>query len=212
LAQLTSVRLELPNTHDNLPERKNNKSTWEKLFDTKSGNKLHKRTKSTPGNTHVPHQLDPIIEVGESGETQANLTSSNTSSRKPVGENPQCSTNRQANGDDVSILTTCTAIIQQANLQGVSEGNTRDAVINDEIAAIDGQNCTSNPSTHLSSGNSNTTEDEYPSKEESDNTSDGYGASLARCELLTSQREPIVALQKEITLQTEIAVQERIAL
>lgn len=112
----------------------------------------------------------------------------------------------------MSVLTTCTTIIQQANLQGVSEGNARDAATNDESTAIGGRNCTSNPSTHLSSGNSNNTEDEYPSQEESDNTSDGCVASMARYELLTSQREYFVALQKDITLQREKAERERIDL
>ncbi|KAI7771314.1 hypothetical protein LZL87_010240 [Fusarium oxysporum] len=207
----------LRNANDTGPERKNNKLSWAKIFDTKSGNKLHKRAKSAPGDIHIPHQLDPITEVGESSETQANHVSANTSSRKPVGENPQCSTNRQTNGDDVSVLTTCTTIIQQANLQGVSEGNARDAATNDESIAIGGRNCTSNLSTHLSSGNSNTTEDEYPSQEESDNTSDGYVASMARYELLTSQREYFEkdvrpeenVLQDENVLQNENPGQEQ---
>ncbi|RYC82620.1 hypothetical protein BFJ63_vAg14498 [Fusarium oxysporum f. sp. narcissi] len=206
------------NANDTGPERKNKKLSWAKIFDTKSGNKLHKRAKSAPGDIHVPHQLDPITEVGESRETQADLVSANTSSRKPVGENHQCSTSRQTDGDDVSVLTTCTTIIQQANLQGVSEGNARDAATNDESTAIGGRNCTSNPSTHLSSGNSNNTEDEYPSQEESDNTSDGCVASMTRYELLTSQREYFEkdvrpeenARQEENVLQDENPGQEQI--
>uniref|UniRef100_A0A0D2XA23 Uncharacterized protein n=1 Tax=Fusarium oxysporum (strain Fo5176) TaxID=660025 RepID=A0A0D2XA23_FUSOF len=83
---------ELRNANDTGPERKNKKLSWANIFDTKSGNKLHKRAKSAPGDIHVPHQLDPITEVGESRETQADLVSANTSSRKPVGENHQCST------------------------------------------------------------------------------------------------------------------------
>ncbi|KAG5794363.1 hypothetical protein H9Q69_006607 [Fusarium xylarioides] len=180
---------ELRNANETGPERKNNKLSWAKLFDTKSGNKLHKRAKSAPSDIHVPHQLDPITEVGESSEPQANLVSVNTSSREPIGKSPQCSATHQTNGDDVSVMTTCTTIIQQANLQGVSEGDAHDAITNDESIAIGGRNCTSNPSTHLSSGNSSATEDECPSQDESDNTSDGYGASMARYELLKSQRE-----------------------
>ncbi|KAF5638814.1 uncharacterized protein FTJAE_5102 [Fusarium tjaetaba] len=179
----------LRNANESDTERNSNKLSWEKLFDTKSGNKLHKRAKSAPSDIHVPHQLDPITEVGESSETQANLVSVSTSSRKPVGQNTQCSAISQTNGDDVSVMTTCTTIIQQANLQGISEGDAHDATINDEGIAIGGRNCTSNPSTHLSSRNSSATEDEGPSQDESENTSDGHGASLARYELLKSQRE-----------------------
>ncbi|KAF5605553.1 uncharacterized protein FSUBG_6474 [Fusarium subglutinans] len=189
LPQLTFALPELRNANEASPERKNNKLSWGKLFDTKSGNKLHKRAKSAPSNNHVPHQLDPITEAGESSETQANLVSANTSSRRPVGESPLCSGALQTNGDDVSVMTTCTTIIQQANLEGVSEGNAHDATTNDECIVIGGRNCTSNPSTHLSSGNSSTTEDECPSRSESDNTSDCYGATMARYELLKSQRE-----------------------
>ncbi|SCO29389.1 uncharacterized protein FFNC_00900 [Fusarium fujikuroi] len=180
---------ELRDANESGPERKNIKLSWAKLFDTKSGNKLHKRVKSAPSDIHVPHQLDPITEVGESSETQANIVSVNTSSRKPVGKSPQYSATRQTNGDDVSVMTTCTTIIQQANLQGSSEGNPLDAATNRESITIGGRNCTSNPSTHLSSGNSSISEDECPSQDESDNTSDGYGASMARYELLKSQRE-----------------------
>ncbi|KAF5546023.1 hypothetical protein FPHYL_10584 [Fusarium phyllophilum] len=189
LPQLTFALPELRNANETGPERKNNKLSWAKLFDTKSGNKLHKRAKSAPSDIHVPHHLDPITEVGESSEPQANLVSVNTSSREPVGKGPQYSATHQTNGDDVSVMTTCTAIIQQANLQGVSEGDAHDATTNDESIAIGGRNCTSNPSTHLSSGNSSATEDECPSQDESDNTSDGYGASMARYELLKFQRE-----------------------
>ncbi|KLO96423.1 uncharacterized protein LW93_2416 [Fusarium fujikuroi] len=180
---------ELRDANESGPERKNIKLSWAKLFDTKSGNKLHKRVKSAPSDIHVPHQLDPITEVGESSETQANIVSVNTSSRKPVGKSPQYSATRQTNGDDVSVMTTCTTIIQQANLQGSSEGNPLDAATNRESITIGGRNCTSNPSTHLSSGNSSISEDECPSQDESDNTSDGHGASMARYELLKSQRE-----------------------
>ncbi|RKK59000.1 hypothetical protein BFJ66_g2413 [Fusarium oxysporum f. sp. cepae] len=196
---------ELRNANDTGPERKNKKLSWAKIFDTKSGNKLHKRAKSAPGDIHVPHQLDPITEVGESRETQADLVSANTSSRKPVGENHQCSTSRQTDGDDASVLATCTTIIQQANLQGVSEGNARDAATNDESTAIGGRNCTSNPSTHLSSGNSNNTEDEYPSQEESDNTSDG-------CDVRPEEnaRQEETARQEENVLQDENPGQEQI--
>ncbi|KAI1031366.1 hypothetical protein LB504_000685 [Fusarium proliferatum] len=180
---------ELRDANERDPERKSNKLSWAKLFDTKSGNKLHKRAKSAPSDIHVPHQLDPITEVGESSETQANLVSVNTSSQKPFGKSPRYSATRQTNGDDVSVMTRCTTIIQQANLQGGSEGNPFDAATNRESIAIGGQIFTSNPSTHLSSGNSSITEDECPSQDESDNTSDGYGASMARYELLKSQRE-----------------------
>ncbi|KAG9507661.1 hypothetical protein J7337_001215 [Fusarium musae] len=203
---------ELRNANETDAERKNNKLSWAKLFDTKSGNKLHKRAKSAPSDIHVPHQLDPITEVGESSETQANLVSVSTSSRKSVGQSPQCSATHQTNGDDVSVTTTGTTILQQANLQCISEGDAHDAAINDESIAIGGRNCTSNPSTHLSSRNSSATEDECPSQDESDNTSDGHGASLARYELLKSQREYFVDLQKDITRQIEATELERIDL
>ncbi|RBQ74519.1 hypothetical protein FVER14953_20323 [Fusarium verticillioides] len=203
---------ELRNANETDAEQKNNKLSWAKLFDTKSGNKLHKRAKSAPSDIHVPHQLDPITEVGESSETQANLVSVSTSSRKSVGQSPQCSATYQTNGDDVSVTTTCTTILQQANLQGISEGDAHDAAINDESIAIGGRNCTSNQFTHLSSRNSSATEDECPSQDESDNTSDGHGASLARYELLKSQREYFVDLQKDITRQIEATELERIDL
>ncbi|KAF5617548.1 hypothetical protein F52700_12546 [Fusarium sp. NRRL 52700] len=204
------------NANESVPERKNNKLSWAKLFDTKSGNKLHKRSKSAPSNFHIPHQLDTITEVGESSETQANLVSVNISSRKPVGKSPQCSTTRQTRGGDVSEMTTCTTIIQQANLQGVSEGNAHDAATNDESIAIGAQNCTSNPTTHLSSGNSTTTEEERSSQDESDNISDGYAASMARYKLLKSQREYFEkgvrpeenALQEGTAQQEETAQQD----
>ncbi|KAF4954645.1 hypothetical protein FGADI_5112 [Fusarium gaditjirri] len=186
---------ELHNANGTGPEQKHKKLSWARIFDTKSGNKLHKRAKSAPGDIHVPHQLDPITEVGESSETQAHLVSANTPPRETVGENPQCSTNRQTNSDDVSVLITCTTIVRQPNLQGVSEENARDPATNDESITTGARDCTSNPSTHLSSGNSNTTEDEY-NFQESDNTSDGYGTSKKRLELLKSQREYFVALQK----------------
>ncbi|KAF5585605.1 hypothetical protein FPANT_7448 [Fusarium pseudoanthophilum] len=215
LPELTFALPELRNANETDTERKNNKLSWAKLFDTKSGNKLHKRAKSAPSDIHVPHQLDPITEVGESSETQANLVSVSTSSRKPVGQSPQCSATHQTNGDDVSVMTTCTTIIHQANLQGTSEGDARDAAINDESIAIGGRNCTSNPSTHLSSRNSSATEDECPSQDESDNTSDGLGASLARYELLKSQREyfeknarPVENTQQETAQQDNTARQE----
>ncbi|KAF5703297.1 hypothetical protein FGLOB1_9159 [Fusarium globosum] len=211
-AQLTFALLELRDANESGPERKNNKLSWAKLFDTKSGNKLHKRAKSAPSDIHVPHQLDPITEVGESSETQANIVSVNTSSRKPVGKRPQYSATRQTNGDDVSVMTTCTTIIQQANLQGSSEGNPLDAATNRESIAIGGRNCTSNPPTHLSSGNSSISEDECPSQDESDNTSDGYGASMARYELLKSQREYFVDLQQDISRQIEETELRRIDL
>ncbi|KAF5697868.1 hypothetical protein FMUND_15274 [Fusarium mundagurra] len=215
LFELTFALPELRNANETDTERKNNKLSWAKLFDTKSGNKLHKRAKSAPSDIHVPHQLDPITEVGESSETQTNLVSVSNSSRKPVGKSPQCSATHQTNGDDVSVMTTCTTIIQQANPQGVSEGDAHDAAINDESIAIGGRNCTSNPSTHLSSRNSSATEDECPSQDESDNTSDGHGASLARYELLKSQREyfekdarPVENAQQETAHQDSTARQE----
>ncbi|RKL33582.1 hypothetical protein BFJ72_g9806 [Fusarium proliferatum] len=203
---------ELRDANESGSERKNNKLSWAKLFDTKSGNKLHKRAKSAPSDIHVPHQLDPITEVGESSETQANIVSVNTSSRKPVGKSPQYSATHQTNGDGVSVMTTCTTIIQQANLQGSSEGNPLDAATNRESIAIGGRNCTSNPSTHLSSGNSSISEDECPSQDESDNTSDGYGASMARYELLKSQREYFIDLQQDISRQIEETELRRIDL
>ncbi|KAF5680642.1 hypothetical protein FDENT_8340 [Fusarium denticulatum] len=201
LPELTFALPELRNANESDSERKNNKLSWAKLFDTKSGNKLHKRAKSAPSDIHVPHQLDPITEVGESSKAQANLVSVSTSSRKPVGQSPQCSATHQTKYD--------------ANLQGISEGDAHDAAINDESIAIGGRNCTSNPSTHLSSWNSSATEDECPSQDESDNTSDGQGASVARYELLKSQREyfekdvrPVENAQQETAHQDNTARQE----
>ncbi|KAM0564512.1 hypothetical protein ACHAPJ_000726 [Fusarium lateritium] len=53
-----------------IAQNKDVKSTWAMIFDTKSGNKLHKRAKSAPVavNNHVAHNLEPIDEVLEEHE------------------------------------------------------------------------------------------------------------------------------------------------
>ncbi|KAF4970945.1 hypothetical protein FSARC_2141 [Fusarium sarcochroum] len=59
-----------PFTQNNgtIAQKKEIKSTWATIFDTKSGNKLHKRAKSAPVNNHVAHNLEPIDEVLEEHE------------------------------------------------------------------------------------------------------------------------------------------------
>ncbi|RGP70405.1 hypothetical protein FSPOR_3980 [Fusarium sporotrichioides] len=110
----------------NTPEQQE-KSAWAILFDTKSGNKLHKRTRSAPTNHHVPHVLETI------GEEQEDQESSTLNSLVKVAQEcekdpktttatPQQSNDRVSqNEDNASIHTTCTVIIRQATLNDIAE-------------------------------------------------------------------------------------------
>jgi hypothetical protein len=102
-------------------------STWAYLFDTKSGKKLHKRAKSEPITTYIPHVLEPIDEEREDNNTPvfkflAQPVAQKHSPTKTDREAPLPSTDRIAEDDDAgSILTTCTVLIQQLGLADVPE-------------------------------------------------------------------------------------------
>ncbi|QPC74796.1 hypothetical protein HYE68_005548 [Fusarium pseudograminearum] len=103
------------------------KSAWAFLFDTKSGNKLHKRTQSAPTTHYVPHVLETIGEEQEEQECSAlksfvNAAKESEDDRKIATTTPQESTDRVAHdGDNASIRTTCTVIIRQATLNDIAE-------------------------------------------------------------------------------------------
>ncbi|KAF4437973.1 hypothetical protein F53441_12892 [Fusarium austroafricanum] len=151
------------NSSGSQAENKDAKSIWSTIFDTKSGNKLHKRTKSAPVVSHIPHLLSPINEDSEGQETPVlNSTeqpTTKTLSRKPSVENLQRLTDHEADDDNVSIITTCTIIIQQASLQAVPEedggrAESREATTNDEVATIGEQSPVSNQTTNGDSARS----------------------------------------------------------
>ncbi|CAF3602650.1 unnamed protein product [Fusarium graminearum] len=110
----------------NTPEQRA-KSAWAFLFDTKSGNKLHKRTRSAPTTHYVPHVLETIGEEQEEQKCSAlksfvNAAKESEDDRKTATTTPQESTDRVAHdGDNVSIRTTCTVIIRQATLNDIAE-------------------------------------------------------------------------------------------
>ncbi|KAF9766112.1 hypothetical protein IL306_001514 [Fusarium sp. DS 682] len=192
---------ELPHTNSTHPEQKGNKSTWATLFDTKSGKKLHMRTKSAPvPNSHVPHLLTPISEELEGSETQAYLTSPKALLRKPVAESVERSVNPQADGDNVSVLTTCTTIIQQ-------DGLGDHTVINHGIAEVSGKSSRSDPVPHRSRAGSNdakdrvslsTTSDKTPLQRGSDSDVKISGALLSTGDHELLKRDGHAALQQEI--------------
>ncbi|GKU12840.1 unnamed protein product [Fusarium langsethiae] len=110
----------------NTPEQQE-KSAWAILFDTKSGNKLHKRTRSAPANHHVPHVLETIGEEQEDQESSALKSLVNAAQEcekdpKTTTATPQQSNDRVSqNEDNASIHTTCTVIIRQATLNDIAE-------------------------------------------------------------------------------------------
>ncbi|RGP80359.1 hypothetical protein FLONG3_1508 [Fusarium longipes] len=109
------------------------KSAWTILFDTKSGNKLHKRARSAPANHYVPHVLETIGEEQEDQESLAlkSLTKATQESEqdpKAITEPPQKSTDRVSQDEDnASIRTTCTVIIRQATINDIAEEARTDA-------------------------------------------------------------------------------------
>jgi hypothetical protein len=115
--------------------QKQNKYTWAYLFDTKSGNKLHKRAKSAPITTYIPHVLEPINEEREDNDTPvfkflAQPAGQKHSPSRTDREAPLPSTDHVAEDDDAaSIVTTCTVLIQHLGLADVpeeDEGNEED--------------------------------------------------------------------------------------
>ncbi|OBS26384.1 hypothetical protein FPOA_00325 [Fusarium poae] len=124
------------------------KSTWAILFDTKSGNKLHKRTRSAPTNTHVPHVLETIGEEQEDQESSALKSLVKTAQEseqdpKTVTAAPKNSDDRVSHdADNASIQTTCTVIIRQATFN--DEEETR---VNAETKQSSPSNDTSKPKT-----------------------------------------------------------------
>ncbi|KAF5654024.1 hypothetical protein FHETE_11351, partial [Fusarium heterosporum] len=111
---LVLIEAELPTYPSNSPAKKNEtKSTWTNLFDTKSGNKLHKRAKSAPTTTYVPHVLETINE-----EVEDTNSSEKTLNHKPL---PSTDCRTEEDDDAASFMTTCTVLIQQLALEDVPE-------------------------------------------------------------------------------------------
>lgn len=108
------------------------KSSWYAIFDTKSGNKLHKRTRSAPTSNYVPHVLETIGEepdYHESTAFQSFLMAAQDSESGPEATStvPDNTGGRvSSDGDDVSINTTCTVIIRRAAFNDSTEGNRTD--------------------------------------------------------------------------------------
>ncbi|KAM0443656.1 hypothetical protein ACHAQK_003303 [Fusarium lateritium] len=107
--------------------KKQTKSTWAYLFDTKSGNKLHKRAKSEPITPYIPHVLEPINEEREDNDTLvfkflAQPAGQKHSTTKTDLEAPLPAADHIAEDDDAaSIVTTCTVLIQHLGLADVPE-------------------------------------------------------------------------------------------
>ncbi|XEU97798.1 hypothetical protein FSHL1_003084 [Fusarium sambucinum] len=135
------------------------KSTWAILFDTKSGNKLHKRTRSAPINTHVPHVLETIGEEQEDQESSAlkslvKAAQESEQDPKTITVTPQNSNERASqDADNASIPTTCTVIIRQATFND-----------EEEVRVNNAQNQTS---TSLNARNPKTVSFDIPSSRES---------------------------------------------
>lgn len=109
------------------------KSIWTTLFDTKSGNKLHKRAQSAPANHYVPHVLETIGEEQESQEILA-LKYLPQAAQDGKQESKTFTTARQDSGsrssddeDNASIRTTCTVIIRQATMNDEADEIRTDA-------------------------------------------------------------------------------------
>ncbi|KAI6769986.1 hypothetical protein HG530_004615 [Fusarium avenaceum] len=107
--------------------QKQNKYTWAYLFDTKSGNKLHKRAKSAPITTYIPHVLEPINEEREDNDTPvfkflAQSVCQKHSPTETDREAPLHLSDHIAEDDDAaSIVTTCTVLIRHLGLADVPE-------------------------------------------------------------------------------------------
>ena len=118
MSDLDLLTAEQPTTANNEEHAK--KSSWYAIFDTKSGNKLHKRARSAPTSQYVPHVLETIGEEPDYHETAAFrsfLMAAQDSESGPeatvtVPENTDGLVS--PDGDDVSINTTCTVIIRRA--------------------------------------------------------------------------------------------------
>jgi hypothetical protein len=121
------TQLTLVHTGASTFPKKQTKSTWAYLFDTKSGNKLHKRAKSEPITTYIPHVLEPIDEEREDDDIPvfkflAQPAGQKHSPTKTDREAHLPSTDRIAEDDDAaSIVTTCTVLIQRLALADVPE-------------------------------------------------------------------------------------------
>ncbi|KAG8352895.1 hypothetical protein FVEN_g9252 [Fusarium venenatum] len=115
-------------------QKQQKKPTWAILFDTKYGNKLHKRTRSAPTNTHVPHVLETIGEEQEDQESSAlkslvKAAQESEQDPKTITVTPKTTTPTPQNSnehasqdaDNASIHTTCTVIIQQATFNDEEE-------------------------------------------------------------------------------------------
>jgi hypothetical protein len=123
---LFTVEQALTSDAANTPEQEK-KSAWATLFDTKSGNKLHKRTRSAPTNRYVPHVLETIGEEQEEQESSAlkslmKAAQESEQDLKTITATPQKSKDCVSQDDDnASIRTTCTVIIRQPTLNDIAE-------------------------------------------------------------------------------------------
>ena len=118
MSDLDPLAAEQPTTAHNEGHAK--KSSWYAIFDTKSGNKLHKRARSAPTSHHVPHVLETIGEEPDYHETAAfrsflMAAQDSESGPEATATVPENTGGRVSpDGDDVSINTTCTVIIRRA--------------------------------------------------------------------------------------------------
>ncbi|KAH7197111.1 uncharacterized protein B0J16DRAFT_390953 [Fusarium flagelliforme] len=130
-SDLGPLTVEQPTTTHNAEHTK--KSSWYAIFDTKSGNKLHKRTRSAPTSHYVPHVLETIGEEPDYHETaafQSFLMAAQDSESGPeatatVPDNT--GGHVSPDGDDVSINTTCTVIIRRAAFNDSTVENRTDS-------------------------------------------------------------------------------------
>ncbi|KAJ4137846.1 hypothetical protein NW768_003437 [Fusarium equiseti] len=131
MSDLDTLTVEQPTTAHNAEHAK--KSSWYAIFDTKSGNKLHKRTRSAPTSHYVPHVLETIGEEPDYHETaafQSFLMAAQDSESEPNATTtvPDNTAGRVSpDGDDVSINTTCTVIIRRAAFNDRTEENRTDS-------------------------------------------------------------------------------------
>ncbi|RBR11594.1 uncharacterized protein FIESC28_08928 [Fusarium coffeatum] len=118
MSDLDLLTAEQPTTAHNEEHAK--KSSWYAIFNTKSGNKLHKRARSAPTSHYVPHVLETIGEEPDYHETAAfrsflMAAQDSESGPEATATVPENTGGRGSpDGDDVSINTTCTVIIRRA--------------------------------------------------------------------------------------------------
>ncbi|KAF5023955.1 hypothetical protein F66182_3993 [Fusarium sp. NRRL 66182] len=118
-ARLTVVPLEDQSSAQN----KEVKSSWATIFDTKSGNKLHKRAKSAPVNGHFAHRLEPIDEASE--ESDGRTSQGARANKRPTGSDCQ-DDDQNDNPEDTTVI-----VIPQG-LEDVAEDDEGNASFNND--------------------------------------------------------------------------------